>query len=68
VAFTCTLWTAPVLTADRLLLASAWTLYCLIGPLHKERRLIARDPDGYCRYRASVPYWLPRLSPRRLEH
>ncbi len=67
VAFACTLWTGPVLSSDRLLLAAVWTLYCLVGPLHKERRLIARDASGYCRYRATVPYWLPRLSPRPLE-
>jgi protein-S-isoprenylcysteine O-methyltransferase Ste14 len=66
-AFALTLWTAPVLNADRLMLAVAWTLYCAIGPLHKERRLIARDPDGYCRYRSIVPYWLPRFRPQRLE-
>jgi protein-S-isoprenylcysteine O-methyltransferase Ste14 len=67
VAFTCTLWTAPLLRADRLLLASVWTAYCLVGPLHKERRILARDPDGYGRYRNRVPYWLPRLGPLRPE-
>jgi protein-S-isoprenylcysteine O-methyltransferase Ste14 len=66
-AFTCALWTSPVLTADRLLLASLWTLYCLVGPLHKESRFLARDPGGYGRYQQLVPYWLPRLIPRRQE-
>ena len=66
-AFTSTLWTGPVLTTDRLLLASAWTLCCLIGPLHKEHPALRRDPDGYGRYKKLVPYWLPRLSRRRLE-
>jgi len=66
-AFTCALWTAPVLTADRLLLASLWTLYCLLGPLHKEKRILARDPGGYGRYQQLVPYWLPRLRPGRQE-
>ena len=56
-----------MLTTDRLLLASAWTLYCLIGPLHKEHPVLRRDPDGYGRYQKLVPYWLPRLSRRRLE-
>ncbi len=67
VAFTCALWTGPLLTLDRIALASAWTLYCLVGPLHKEKRILARDPDGYGRYRQLVPYWLPRFAPRRLE-
>lgn len=59
--------TGPVLTTDRLLLASAWTLYCLIGLLYKEHPALRRDPDGYGRYKKLVPYWLPRLSRRRLE-
>jgi protein-S-isoprenylcysteine O-methyltransferase Ste14 len=67
VAFTCALWTAPVLTTDRLLLASLWTLYCLLGPLHKEKRILARDPGGYGHYQQLVPYWLPRLTPQRQE-
>jgi len=66
-AFTLALWTAPVLSGDRLLLGSVWTLYCLLGPLHKEKRILARDPNGYGRYQQLVPYWLPRLWPRRLE-
>lgn len=61
VAFTLTLWTAPVLTTDRLVLAIVWTLYCLVGPLHKERRLLAREPERYLRFQSTVPYWLPRL-------
>ena len=40
-AFTLTLWSGPVFTSDRLLLASVWTLYCLGGPLLKERRILA---------------------------
>ncbi|MFO0687965.1 MAG: isoprenylcysteine carboxylmethyltransferase family protein [Myxococcota bacterium] len=64
VAFACTLWTSPVLTTDGLLIASIWTLYCLLGPLHKEQRLLAREPARYRTYQARVPYFLPRL-PRR---
>lgn len=45
VAFTSTLWTAPVLTADRLLLGIVWTLHGLVGPLHEERRHLAREPE-----------------------
>jgi protein-S-isoprenylcysteine O-methyltransferase Ste14 len=62
-AFTLALWTGPVLTSDRLLIASTWTLYCVVGPLWKERRMLARDPDRYRRYQTLVPYWLPRIPP-----
>lgn len=59
VAFTLTLWTGPVWTLDHLLLATAWTLYCLTGPLLKERRYLAAYGAHYARYRERVPYWLP---------
>jgi protein-S-isoprenylcysteine O-methyltransferase Ste14 len=57
--FALTLWTAPVHTLDGLLLAVAWTAYCAIGPLHKERRYRSRYGDEYARYQESVPYFLP---------
>ncbi len=66
-AFALTLWTGPVVSQDRLLLATLWTAYCWLGPRLKERRYIARDPNGYRRYQASVPYWLPRLGPKEIE-
>lgn len=61
VAFTLTLWTAPVITPDRLLLGGLWTLYCVVGPRLKERRYLARHPTAYRRFQARVPYWVPRL-------
>ncbi|MBY0399421.1 isoprenylcysteine carboxylmethyltransferase family protein [Myxococcota bacterium] len=61
VAFLCTLWTSPVRTTDGLLVASIWTLYCLFGPLRKEKRLLAREPERYRAYQARVPYFFPRL-------
>jgi protein-S-isoprenylcysteine O-methyltransferase Ste14 len=60
-AFALTLWTGPVVSRDRLLLGALWTTYCGFGPRWKERRYLARDPNGYRRYQALVPYWLPRL-------
>lgn len=66
-AFACALWTGPWMTTDRLLLALLWTGYCLVGPLHKESRFLAREPDRYGRYRQLVPYWLPRLASLPLE-
>jgi len=60
-AFSLTLWTAPVWTADRLALTLGWTAYCLLGPLLKERRYLRYYGAAYEAYRQSVPYWLPRL-------
>lgn len=63
VAFALTLWTSPVWTADHLLIAIGWTLYCLFGPQLKERRYLRAYGEGFQRYRELVPYWLPAPRP-----
>lgn len=63
VAFSLTLWTVPVWTPDQLALAVSFTVYCLLAPRLKERRFAARYGERFHRYRASVPYALPRLAP-----
>jgi protein-S-isoprenylcysteine O-methyltransferase Ste14 len=63
-AFALTLWTGPVWSVDHLLLAIPWTLYCIAGPVLKERRCIAAYGESFQRYQRRVPYWLPDL--RRL--
>ncbi|MFN4157605.1 MAG: methyltransferase family protein [Gemmobacter sp.] len=65
VAFALTLWTVPVWTPDQLVLAVCYTAYCLLAPRLKERRLAARHGAAWQRYRAEVPYALPRLAPVR---
>ena len=65
VAFALTLWTVPVWTPDQLVLATAFTAYCLLAPRLKERRFAARYGARFETYRASVPYVLPRLSKDR---
>lgn len=60
IGFALTLWTGPVWTPDRLVLAVAWTAYCLAAPRLKERRMSRRYGADYDRYRASVPYMMPR--------
>jgi protein-S-isoprenylcysteine O-methyltransferase Ste14 len=60
-AFALTLWTGPVWTPDHLLLAAAWTLYCVAGPALKERRYRAAYGNRFERYRQLVPYWFPAL-------
>jgi len=61
VAFFLILWTAPVWTPDRLLLCGVWTLYCWVGPLHKEQRYARFEGERFRRYQSIVPYWLPSL-------
>ncbi len=68
VAFCLTLWTVPVWTPDQLALAISLTAYCLIAPRLKERRFAARYGDRFARYRAEVPYALPRLTRRKDRH
>ncbi|MEM9061419.1 MAG: isoprenylcysteine carboxylmethyltransferase family protein [Pseudomonadota bacterium] len=62
VAFALTLWTVPVWTPDQLALALSFTAYCLFAPRLKERRFAKRYGDRFHRYRANVPYVLPRLA------
>ena len=62
VAFALTLWTPPVWTPDQLVLATAFTAYCLLAPRLKERRFATRYGARFDRYRATVPYALPRLT------
>ncbi|WP_322890697.1 MULTISPECIES: isoprenylcysteine carboxylmethyltransferase family protein [unclassified Yoonia] len=61
VAFALTLWTVPVWTPDQLALAVSYTAYCLLAPRMKERRFARRYGADFARYRAQVPYALPRL-------
>jgi len=61
VAFALTLWTVPVWTPDQLALAVSYTAYCLLAPRLKERRFQARYGARFGRYRAAVPYVIPRI-------
>ncbi len=59
--FALVLWTAPTWTIDRIALASAWSIYCVVGPLHKERRYLRLYGERFRSYRERVPYFLPRI-------
>jgi protein-S-isoprenylcysteine O-methyltransferase Ste14 len=60
-AFALTLWTGPGWTADHLMLAIIWSLYCWVAPLHKERRYERLFGEAFAVYRRRVPYIFPRL-------
>ena len=59
--FALVLWTAPSWSADWLLLTVGWTIYCVVGPRFKELRWEAIYGARFRAYRATVPYFLPRL-------
>jgi len=61
VAFALTTWTVPTWTPDQLFLASTLTLYCLTGPLLKERRFDRLFHAQWRDYRARTPYWVPSM-------
>jgi hypothetical protein len=56
----------PVWTPDQLVLALSYTAYCLLAPILKDRRFAIRYGDRFQKYRARVPYFLPRLPPRKV--
>ena len=61
--FALTLWTVPTWTPDQLAVAVLFTTYCVVGPLHKERRFSGRHGARFEDYKLRTPYWLP--IPRR---
>jgi protein-S-isoprenylcysteine O-methyltransferase Ste14 len=60
--FALTLWSGPVWTPDHLLVAAVWTTYCVVGPLHKERRYATIHGPAFDAYRRRVPYLIPRFT------
>lgn len=60
-AFALTLWTMPVWTADQLVLAVSYTLYCVLAPRLKEKRFLSIYGARFRSYRGRVPYFLPKL-------
>lgn len=65
-AFALILWTSPVMTFDRLVLAIVWSAYCVVGPRLKELRVAKRHGPAFEAYQARVPYFLPKLPLRGL--
>lgn len=65
VTFTLTVWTVPTWTPDQLVIAVAFTFYCLVGPLLKEARFRRVYGPAFSEYARRVPYWLPWPRPAR---
>lgn len=65
IAFALTLWTVPTWTPDQLALAICYTGYCLLAPRLKEKRFAALYGERFDKYRAAVPYAVPRLNKSR---
>ncbi|MEO1563016.1 MAG: isoprenylcysteine carboxylmethyltransferase family protein [Pseudomonadota bacterium] len=61
VSFALTLWTVPVWTPDQLALATAYTAYCLLAPLLKERRFLTIYGNRFREYQKTVPYAFPKV-------
>ncbi|MEE2787607.1 MAG: isoprenylcysteine carboxylmethyltransferase family protein [Myxococcota bacterium] len=60
VAFALTTWTVPTWTTDQLAIALILTTYCVVAPLHKERRSRRLFGQAFEDYAQRVPYWIPR--------
>ncbi len=65
IAFAMLLWLTSVWTADELVLAGMWTMYCIGGSARKERRYLGYYGDLFRSYQSLVPFWIPRLRLRR---
>ncbi len=60
-SFALILWTGPVWSLDRLLLAVPLTAYCILGPRLKEARYRARHGAAYADYASRTPALIPRV-------
>lgn len=61
-SFALTTWTTPNWTLDQLLIAVVFTVYCVVAPKFKEKRLEKRFGDKFTNYKSKVPYMIPSLS------
>ncbi len=60
------LWSAPVLSLDRLLLNVLFTVWIVFGAALEERDLVGRFGEKYRLYQHTVPMFVPLRSPSRL--
>ena len=60
-SFSIILWLSPYFTVDKIIVAIIYTFYCVSAPLFKERRFVAIYGEKFLKYKASTPYFIPRL-------
>lgn len=53
------IWTAPVVTLDRILFDLLWTAWIVVGSILEERDLVAEFGDEYKAYQEKVPMLIP---------
>lgn len=61
ISFALLLWLTTVWTPDQLVLAVAWTGYCIVGALLKEKRFTRYFGNAFREYQKHVPFWVPGL-------
>ena len=66
-SFALILWTSPSFTVEKMVLASLWSVYCVVGSALKERRFLKFHGDAFRAYQKRVPFWVPGLRPRQVK-
>ena len=54
-------WSYPILTTERLLFNTLWTIWVVIGTILEERDLVEDIGDDYRAYQKKVPMLIPRV-------
>jgi methanethiol S-methyltransferase len=67
VGFLIAFWATPDMSQGRLLFAALGTGYIIVGVRFEERDLRASLGEGYLRYEQTVPRFVPRVTPRRVD-
>ena len=57
------MWSCPILTLDRLLLNTLWSVYTVFGAILEERDLVKTFGRSYLQYKSQVPMLLPYRIP-----
>ena len=57
------IWTAPVISSDRLLFNALWTIWIVLGSYLEEKDLVAEFGERYRNYQKTVPMLLPWRGP-----
>lgn len=59
ISFALILWLTSTVTPDLLVLAIAWSAYCVVGAAIKEKRFLRCFGDAFRKYQTRVPFWIP---------